>query len=395
MNDLHSKAVEIIGRIEAVPTILETVCGVTGMGFAAVARVTAEEWVAYAVRDEINFGLVAGGDLRLDTTICNEIRESRQAVIIPDTLADPIYCDHHTPRMYGFRSYVSYPIILADGDMWGTLCAIDPQPKNLDRPEVRNLFRMFADLIGFHLNMAGLLAISEANLGAELASGLKREQFIAILGHDLRNPVAAFQAGISLLKRKPDEQRRALILDRMQESTDRMAHLIDDILDFARGRLGGGIALQTEPVDIDVIITQIVGELASAHLDREVVIKQNVDRLVSCDKRRIEQLVSNLVGNALTHGAKDQPICIMCDTSQGELQICVSNGGPAISEEAQGTLFQPYERGGQSDAREGLGLGLYIASMIAAAHRGKVTVASSPEETRFTFTMPLQPAEVR
>ena len=122
----HTKAVELISRIEAIPTILDTVCRVTGMGFAAVARVTDEEWVAYAVRDDINFGLKPGADLKLDTTICNEIRQSLQFVVIPDTLEDSVFRDHHTPRMYGFRSYVSFPVIASNGNMWGTLCAIDP-----------------------------------------------------------------------------------------------------------------------------------------------------------------------------------------------------------------------------------------------------------------------------
>jgi GAF domain-containing protein len=108
----QAKAVELVGRIEAVPTILDTVCQITGMGFAAVARVTDTEWVACAVRDDIDFGLRPGGDLKLDTTICNEIRDSRQSVIITDTLEDPTYRDHHTPRMYSFRSYISFPIEL-------------------------------------------------------------------------------------------------------------------------------------------------------------------------------------------------------------------------------------------------------------------------------------------
>ncbi len=206
------EAVEIIGRIEAIPTILETVCRITGMGFAAVAKVTESEWTACAVRDEIDFGLLPGGDLKLETTICNEIRQSRQAVIISDTAEDPAYRDHHTPRIYGFRSYVSVPVILANGQMWGTLCAIDPHPRLLDRPEVRNIFAMFADLIGFHLNMAGLLDASENDLSAERATGIQREQFIAVLGHDLRNPLASVRAGITMMRRRPDEQRATTIL---------------------------------------------------------------------------------------------------------------------------------------------------------------------------------------
>ncbi|MEJ5979575.1 GAF domain-containing sensor histidine kinase [Novosphingobium sp. PS1R-30] len=385
----HTKAVEIVGRIEAVPAILETVCAVTRMGFAAVARVTESEWVAYAVRDEIDFGLLPGGDLQLDTTICNEIRQSRQAVVIPDTLADPVYCDHHTPKMYGFRSYASYPIILSNGSMWGTLCAIDPEPRDLDRPEIANLFRMFADLIGFHLNMTGLLDLTEASLNAEAETGLQREQFIAVLGHDIRNPLASVQAGISMLRRRPDEERTDLVLDRMQASVDRMARLVDDILDFSRGRLGEGVPLKFAKTDIAALVRQVVDELASNHPDRSLLIEEEAQVSVACDPQRMGQLVSNLVANAVTHGDSGEPVRIGSRTSGSDLEIYIANSGNEISDDVREKLFQPFQRGGQNDSNsEGLGLGLYIASVIAKAHEGVLEVSSTPMETRFTFKMP-------
>ena len=251
---------------------------------------------------------------------------------------------------------------------------------------------MFADLIGFHVNMAGLLQTSEANLGEERASGLQREQFIAVLGHDLRNPLASVQAGITMLRKRPDEDRRNLVLDRMQSSVDRMALLVDDILDFARGRLGDGISLAFVETDVGALVNQVVAELASHHLDRAIVIEGQAGTTVFCDPQRVGQLVSNLVGNALTHGSSEEPIRICSSSANEMLEIYVANGGDEISADARSRLFQPYERGGQSEARQGLGLGLYIASTIAHAHHGTLAVASSPVETRFTFTMPLAPA---
>ncbi len=128
--------VERIGQIAAVPTILEVVCRSTGMGFAAVARVTEERWIACSVFDEINFGLKPGGELKVDTTICHEIRQSREAVVIDNVAEDREWCAHHTPRMYGFQSYISMPIILADGTFFGTLCAIDPRPARCEHPRL-------------------------------------------------------------------------------------------------------------------------------------------------------------------------------------------------------------------------------------------------------------------
>lgn len=117
-----------VESIAAVPTILDVVCQTTGMGFAAIARVTDDRWVACAVKDDIAFGLEPGGELSLETTICHEIRQSGTAVVIDHVAEDPAFCGHHTPARYGFQSYISMPIVLPDGTFFGTLCAIDPSP---------------------------------------------------------------------------------------------------------------------------------------------------------------------------------------------------------------------------------------------------------------------------
>ena len=124
----------MIGRIDAIPTMLDVVCRITGMGFAAVARVTDDRWIACSVRDDIEFGLRPGGELKLETTICDQIRCSHQPVIIDHVAEDAAYRDHPTPAMYGFQSYISLPIVLSDGSFFGTLCAIDPRPARLNRP---------------------------------------------------------------------------------------------------------------------------------------------------------------------------------------------------------------------------------------------------------------------
>ena len=130
MNDLDAD-IAAVSRIEAVPTILDVVCRTTGMGFAAVARVTEDRWIACSVRDEIAFGLQPGGELKVETTICHEVRDSREAVIINNVAEDPFYASHPTPALYGFQSYISMPIIMPDGRFFGTLCAIDPRPARL------------------------------------------------------------------------------------------------------------------------------------------------------------------------------------------------------------------------------------------------------------------------
>lgn len=126
MHDPYLADIANIQRIPEVETILAELCALTGMGFAAVARVTADRWIACQVLDKIEFGLHPGDELVIKTTICDEIRASGQGVYIDDVDADPAWRTHHTPVMYGLKSYISWPIIRSDGSFFGTLCAIDP-----------------------------------------------------------------------------------------------------------------------------------------------------------------------------------------------------------------------------------------------------------------------------
>jgi sigma-B regulation protein RsbU (phosphoserine phosphatase) len=114
---------------------------------------------------------------------------------------------------------------------------------------------------------------------------------------------------------------------------------------------------------------------------------------VRCDPQRIGQLLSNLLGNALTHGAAGEPVEVRCATRQGRFMLSVSNRGVEIPAARRARLFHPFVRGEGGAGRDGLGLGLYIASEIARAHGGRLEVESSPERTCFTFSMPLETME--
>lgn len=199
MTDAFSADIAAISRIDAVPKILEVVCRITGMGFAAVARVTDERWIACAVRDQIQFGLEPGGELEVETTLCSEIRDSAKPVVIDDVETDEVYSGHPTPAMYGFKSYISIPVFRADGSFFGTLCAIDPRPAKLNTPETLGMFTLFAELIALHLDAQERLASSEAALLDARNTAKLREEFIAVLGHDLRNPLGSIVSGIEVL----------------------------------------------------------------------------------------------------------------------------------------------------------------------------------------------------
>ena len=206
----------------------------------------------------------------------------------------------------------------------------------------------------------------------------------------LRNPLASIQAGAELVKRG------RLTLDEMlhltQGSISRMSTLIDNILDFARGRLGNGIDLERRDVELTPLLAQVVDELHAASPDRSFVSHIAMDQPVSCDAGRIGQLLSNLLGNAVVYGAPGTPIAIDARVEDGTFELSVSNHGDPIPAEALAKLFQPFFRGEVRASQQGLGLGLYICSEIARAHGGTLTATSTPDRTTFLFRMPARAA---
>ena len=218
-----------------------------------------------------------------------------------------------------------------------------------------------------------------------------REQFIAVLGHDLRNPLASISSGVRLLSEGESVSAKGKrILTLMQGSVIRASELIDNVLDFARGRLGGGITLARDSLSaLTPVLHQVVAELASVNLGRMIDSRFAIDEPVYCDRVRLGQLLSNLLGNAIVHGSKAEPIVVRALTRDDVLEISVANGGKPIDDVTMARLFQPFFRGDEGSHKVGLGLGLHIASEIAKAHNGILLVDSNVTETRFTFTMPL------
>jgi sigma-B regulation protein RsbU (phosphoserine phosphatase) len=234
-------------------------------------------------------------------------------------------------------------------------------------------------------------AAARASLRDERETSELREQFIAVLGHDLRNPLASINAGIRILLRQSKNEQQADVLRMMEKTVTRMSGLIDNVLDFARGRLGGGVALdrRLEPA-LESVLVQVVDELRSAMPDRIVETDFHISEPVDCDRSRIGQLASNLIGNALTHGAPDEPVGVFASSENGVFELSVANAGEPIPEATMKHLFQPFFRGRAGTNLQGLGLGLHIASEIAKAHHGMLSVKSTADETRFTFVMPLR-----
>ena len=383
--------VAVVGRLSAVPQILQAVAHLTGLRFAAVARVTDTSWTACAVLDQIDFGLPAGGELRIETTLCNEIREHHQPVVFSQASIDPRFACHPTPKLYGFESYIAIPIFRIGGEFFGTLCALDPLPAKLDDPNIVRTLELFAQLIAAQLETEERLERADTALLAAHDLAKLREQFIAVLGHDLRSPLQALSIGTELLRQASDDPAWQRHLKRMQRSCQRMNELIHDILDFARGRLGGGIPLDLRSgSELEAQLRQVIAEVQMVNVDRSISVDIQLPRPVRCDDRRLAQLLGNLLNNAITHGSAEVPVGVQVRCDRTAFELSVSNAGPGIPQETRVRLFEPFWRANSGQAALGLGLGLYIAAEIAKAHGGTIDVSSSADSgTVFVFRMPI------
>ncbi len=394
LNQAIAADVNTIGRIAAVPTILQVVARTTGMRFVAIARVTDDSWTACAVHDLIDFGMKPHDQLELEATICNEVRQQHQPVIFGHASADACWSAHPLPKHYGFESYTSIPIFRSDGKLFGTLCALDPEPRNLDDPNILKTLELFAQLIAAHFESEERLAQSGTDLLAAHDVAKLREQFIAVLGHDLRNPLQAIMMGAEMLRLSNLGASAKRTVARIDHSCARMAGLISDVLDFARGRLGGGIPVSLrKDEELAEQLRDVVNELRMAHPGREVNLKLKINQPVTCDGRRIAQLLGNLISNAMQHGAPDRPIEVQARCTSKIFELSVCNAGAPIAAVKRTQLFQPFTRSNFDEPSPGLGLGLYIGAEIAKAHRGTLELQCSDEtSTCFRLTIPIRQA---
>lgn len=185
-------------------------------------------------------------------------------------------------------------------------------------------------------------------------------------------------------------ERGRIGVSQMNASIERAIALVDNVLDFARGRLGDGITLTRDAAQpLTPALEQVVREIEATAPDRAFLTNFTIAEPINCDRARVAQLLSNLVSNAVKHGAPGVPIEVEARTQAGRFFLSVSNGGVPIPPAARAQLFEPFFRGAANRSQQGLGLGLFIVNEIAKAQGGSMEVASTEECTRFTFSMPL------
>jgi signal transduction histidine kinase len=215
------------------------------------------------------------------------------------------------------------------------------------------------------------------------------ETFAAMLGHDLRSPLDFMVTASHLLDRIADDPaavRRTA--QQMRLSGQRMARMIADMLDLARGRLGGGIPIHRQPIDLAAVVQRVVVECQATQPQTPIVVEAAGDLTCDADPERLAQVVSNLLGNALQHGQPGREVLVRLDgTAPSTVVIAVENAGE-IAADALPHLFEAFVRGPDRSREDGLGLGLYITQQIAQAHGGAAAARSEHGATAIQVTLP-------
>ena len=251
------------------------------------------------------------------------------------------------------------------------------------------------DLTRFNEAIDQSLAESVTRYSSDL--GHSKEMFLAILGHDLRTPLGAVSMSAQFMLDTQDLKEPVLTLtSRILKSSTRMNHLIGDLLDFTRSRLGGGIPITRKTIDMERVVTDVVDEIAAVHPTRTLKVEGDGPQKGDWDCARISQALTNVIGNALEHGSEDTPVTVRVGGEDGEVTVAVHNQGRAIPPDRMNGLFNPMKRqesaagnGGSASSSGNLGLGLYIADRIVSAHQGRIKVESSETDgTTFTLVLP-------
>jgi light-regulated signal transduction histidine kinase (bacteriophytochrome) len=362
---------------------------------------------------------VPGDELKLETTICHEIRQSGTQVVIDDVAADDDFCDHPTPAMYGFRSYISVPILRKDGTFFGTLCGLDPKPANLSTPEVTGMFNLFSDLISFHLQAVEEIENSELQLLKEREDRMKilekknaelkkmnqeLEAFAYVAGHDLQEPLRKIETFTSLIHKKDYQtlsDTAKNYFDRIIKSVTRMQALIRDLLMYSQVK-GHELAFKNTPL-LTIVneIQQSFSEEISQKQVKFIVGKMCTTPVIPF---QMYQLLQNLVANSIKFRQQDVPPVIEISSSMEKgntevsvklsedkeyCHIVVSDNGIGFDAEHSERIFKVFQRLNGREEYDGTGIGLSIVQKIVDNHDGFITATAEVNKgARFDIYIP-------
>jgi signal transduction histidine kinase len=323
---------------------------------------------------------------RARSGLCSNTILQRNALIVPDALADERFMRSIPATELGVRFYVGVPLVNPESHVLGTLCVLDRVPRQI-APEQLEALHVIARQVMRHLELRRVARIGEF-----------RERLISILSSDLRQPLQRLllsaRHGLRPVGSPSAENR---YLEEIAISAERMTRVMRDAMDFARTRDGSRLSWSPRPTSLAAVCRRVVLEFGFSYPTREIQLEVSDEGVAMWDEDRIAQAVSNLVVNAFRYGAPALPVRLGCSGDDSECVISVHNEGEPIPPEVMGRLFAPFCRRvapnepgeGRPPPMSGIGLGLFVVRQVAVSCGGTVEVSSSSEMgTTFRLRLP-------
>lgn len=330
-----------------------------------------------------------GFTLRVGEGFAGTIAATRKPLLLGDAARNPLVRSA-TIHAHGTRALYGVPLV--DRDAVVGVAHIGTRLDEDIPPLEKRVFAALAQratsaIVKHRLNTELRRAMEEMKRAADF-----RERFLGIVSHDLRNPMTAIamRARVMLATDglSPDV---SASLGKILSNVDRMERIVSELLDFTRGRLGGGIPVEPRHADLAEIIERVVEELEITHPTRRIERTMVGSTGGVWDPNRLAQVISNLVGNALQHGDPAGTVRIDVDGKGDDVLVMIENPGKPIPKELIPHVFEAFRSGAAGDTREGLGLGLFIACEITRSHGGRIDVTSCADRTTFTVRLPRRP----
>jgi len=324
------------------------------------------------------------------TTFCHYAMVSSGPLLIPDTMADPVFRDVPTVQSLGVRAYAGIPLVTDEGHAIGSFCAIDFVPRQWTELDVEILTELAASALR-EIKLRAALTEAEKQTRAAQEATRSREEVLAVVAHDLRTPLNFIKLGAQLIAEEPGAKENEQVLERVQGAVDLMALLIGDLLEVAKIE-SGQIAIKPKPLAVQTLLDDAVSMLEP--LARRHGIRLLVDAApdlpdVMADYERILRVFSNLIVNAIKFSRSDGEVRLTAARAGEMVRFSVIDTGVGISSVHLGRIFDRFWQVDGADQR-GVGLGLAIAKKIATAHGGTIGVSSVVGQgSEFYFELPI------
>lgn len=353
--------------------------------FAATLAPAGESMTPHSLRNHIKYILeFIANDIESPQTDAEQVKKSRGENVKPvDSVAEVHAALRHAGGFNMDQMVAEYRALRASVvKLWGA------QVTNATQGDILDLTR-FNEAIDQEMTES----ISYYTSTVEHSRNL----FLGILGHDLRNPIGAMTMSAELIaKIGPLSERQKMFVDQILVSSNRAIEILDQLLDLTRARIGSGLQVSREPMDMAFVARQLVDEMRAAHPERTFTIEVSGATEGEWDRPRIGQVFSNLLGNAVQYGFKDPPIQVEIRGGQDEVVVSIRNDGLPIPPDTINRVFDALVRSSAGESGHGqsnnLGLGLYITKEIVSAHGGTIKVTSSEKHgTKFTAVFPRKP----